>query len=182
MWEWVNSPEGLARVKEDYILIAETDHVLMKYLPNLASPGRAAAHSFGYMHASPRHDFVIKMCWPEGDSTKLQPVGPSPLIIAKEDLKRVATPWRDFAYKLRANDDGGASRVIQDWVRVGLEPCHPSSVAPIAFAGCRRRCSRCGATPSQQRPSACATQSCRRHRHEHRTRIVRTRATAHAFG
>ncbi len=33
-------------------MIAETDHVFMKPLPNLATKTEAAAHAFGYMHAS----------------------------------------------------------------------------------------------------------------------------------
>ena len=74
-------------------MIAETDHVFMKPLPNLASPTEAAAHSFGYMHASPRHNSVVKLCWPEGDHTSLQPIGPSPVIIYLPNLKKVAQRW-----------------------------------------------------------------------------------------
>ena len=54
-----------------------------------ASPTEAAAHSFGYMHASPRHNGVVKLCWPEGDYSALQPVGPSPVIIYLPSLKKV---------------------------------------------------------------------------------------------
>ena len=62
----------------------------MKPLPNLATHDVAAAHSFGYMHASSRHDHVVKLCWPEGDHTTLSPVGPSPVIISLANLQKVA--------------------------------------------------------------------------------------------
>ena len=95
-------------------MIAETDHVFMKPLPNLASPTEAAAHSFGYMHASPRHNGVVKLCWPEGDYSSLQPVGPSPVIIYLPSLKKVAQRWLDYSYILRGNPE--PARMIQDWV------------------------------------------------------------------
>ena len=62
----------------------------MKPLPNLATHDVAAAHSFGYMHASSRHDHVVKLCWPDGDHTTLSPVGPSPVIISLANLQKVA--------------------------------------------------------------------------------------------
>jgi len=102
------------RIKEEYVMVAETDHVLMKPVPNLASETEAAAHSFGYMHASSHHDKVVKMCWKEGDSSYLQPIGPSPLIIKKSELQRVAQKWLDCSYTLRGSPE--PARIIQDWV------------------------------------------------------------------
>ena len=64
-----------------YVLIAETDHVLMKPLPNLATPTEGAAHAFGYMHAGSHHQKVVELCDPHGSWRNLQPIGPSPLII-----------------------------------------------------------------------------------------------------
>ena len=114
----------------------------MKPLPNLATHDVAAAHSFGYMHASSRHDHVVKLCWPEGDHTTLSPVGPSPVIISLANLQKVAqksldcsaratfpvhTPrnssflysqvaqkWLDCSYTLRGSPE--PAKIIQDWV------------------------------------------------------------------
>ena len=97
-------------------MIAETDHVFMKPLPNLASPTEAAAHSFGYMHASPRHNGVVKLCWPEGDYSSLQPVGPSPVIIYLPNLMKVAQRWLDYSYILRGNPE--PARIIQVRLRL----------------------------------------------------------------
>ena len=113
----------------------------MKPLPNLATHDVAAAHSFGYMHASSRHDHVVKLCWPDGDHTTLSPVGPSPVIISLANLQKVAqtsldssaraipvhTPrnssflysqvaqkWLDCSYTLRGSPE--PAKIIQDWV------------------------------------------------------------------
>mmetsp|Transcript_35014 Transcript_35014/g.109883 ORF Transcript_35014/g.109883 Transcript_35014/m.109883 type:complete len:412 (+) Transcript_35014:388-1623(+) len=112
---------GLAdRVKEKYVLVAETDHILTKPMPNLAtdatadSPPLAAAHGFGYMHASSGHNSVIQYCWPQGDFKSLQAVGPSPLIIEKELLRKVAPLWLNCSYILRGRPE--PAHRIQDWV------------------------------------------------------------------
>lgn len=42
----------MARITEEYLMIAETDHVLMRPLPNLATREQPAAYNFGYMHAN----------------------------------------------------------------------------------------------------------------------------------
>lgn len=61
-------------------------------IPPQADPPLAAAHSFGYMHPGSRHDPVVRYCWPEGDYSSLQPVGPSPLLIETSLLREVAAP------------------------------------------------------------------------------------------
>ena len=53
--------------------------------------------------------------WPEGDSEKLQPVGPSPLLIHIEQLEKLAPRWMEFSLGLRSNSD--AERVMQGWVQ-----------------------------------------------------------------
>ena len=39
------------RITEEYVYIAETDHILLRPLPNLATPTVPAAFNFGYMIA-----------------------------------------------------------------------------------------------------------------------------------
>ena len=99
----------------EYFLILETDHVIMNPIPNLATPTTPAGYIFGYMYANARQDYVIKKYWPEGDSRGLDPVGPSPVIIHKDQLAKVYRRWLDFSMDLRSNGD--AERVIQGWVQ-----------------------------------------------------------------
>jgi len=112
--EFFKDPALRARVTEEYVMLAETDHVLMKPLPNLASEGEAAAHAFGYMHAGSHHQKVVELVNPEGSWRDLQPVGPSPLIIKLSDLEKITPRWLDYSYKLRG--DPMPARLIQDWV------------------------------------------------------------------
>ena len=73
--------------------IAETDHLLMHVLPNLASRGSPMAYVFGYMGANPAHAGIVKNAWPEGGADgykRVQPIGPSPVVIHRDDLEKVA--------------------------------------------------------------------------------------------
>ena len=112
--EFFKNPENRKRIKERYVYVAETDHVLMQPMPNLATETEAAAHAFGYMHASSHHQKVVDLCVKGVSWRDLQPVGPSPLIIKLDDLERVAQRWLDYSYILRA--DPFPKNIIQDWV------------------------------------------------------------------
>ena len=112
--EFFRRPELRSRVVEEYVYVAETDHVLMKPMPNLATATEAAAHSFGYMHAREHHQSVIKLVNSKVSWSQLQPVGPSPLLIRIADLERVAPRWLEYSYKLRG--DPHPATIIQDWV------------------------------------------------------------------
>ena len=62
------------------MLILETDHVIMKPIPNLATPEMPAAFVFGYMFPQQNQLWVIKKYWPEGTLDKVQLiVGPTPI-------------------------------------------------------------------------------------------------------
>ena len=76
-----------------YLLLLETDHVIMKPIPNLATADTPAAFTFGYMFAHPSQDAIIRKYWPEGSSAALDPVGPSPLLIHVEQLAKVHARW-----------------------------------------------------------------------------------------
>ena len=92
----------------------------MKPIPNLATPETPAAFIFGYMYANPSQDAIIKKYWPEGSSAALDPVGPSPLLIHRDQLAKVHKRWLDFSMGLRSNGD--AERVIQGWVQTHPNP------------------------------------------------------------
>ena len=95
---------GFERIKEPHVWIAETDHVLMRPLPNLAhDDGRAAAFSFGYMHASYGHQSLIDRFAPGVKYSDVQPVGPSPLMISKSKLALLAPEWLNMSLRLKVD-------------------------------------------------------------------------------
>lgn len=102
----------LDRIAEEYIFIAETDHVMLRPMPNLASETVPAAFHFGYMLASGQAGVVDRIS--PGLGGKTDPVGPSPLLIHKEQLRRIARPWLQFTEKIMA--DHQAVQAL-GWVR-----------------------------------------------------------------
>lgn len=52
-------------VGQDYIFIAETDHVLFQDIPNLATETMPAGYKFGYMQPNQGFDRIIKRVWPQ---------------------------------------------------------------------------------------------------------------------
>ena len=89
--------------------------VLMQPIPNLATESTPAAFVFGYMHAHSGQNAIIKKYWPEGDASGLQPVGPSPVIVHVDTLRKLTPRWLEFSLGLRSNGD--AERVMQGWVQ-----------------------------------------------------------------
>mmetsp|Transcript_18419 Transcript_18419/g.58141 ORF Transcript_18419/g.58141 Transcript_18419/m.58141 type:complete len:618 (+) Transcript_18419:1-1854(+) len=111
----LQTPELRAKIAEEYVFIMETDHVLLRPLPNLATPDLAYAFDFGYMHAGRHVDWVVKRYWPEGSYADVQPVGPSPVLIHVPKLELIVDDWLDFSMGLRSNAE--AESVIQGWVQ-----------------------------------------------------------------
>ncbi|KAL1519432.1 hypothetical protein AB1Y20_022955 [Prymnesium parvum] len=109
------SSEMLEQLTSSFVLILETDHVIMKPIPNLATPRTPAGWVFGYMHGHAGQDSVVKKYWPEGSGADLDPVGPSPLLIHLDQLRLVAPRWMEFSLGLRS--DKSAERVMQGWVQ-----------------------------------------------------------------
>ncbi len=112
MTQFVQHPEFRKVVTEDYVYIAETDHVMLRPLPNLATPTMPAAFNFGYMVAWGQAKIVDKFV--PGLGGKTDPVGPSPVIIHVEQLQRIVQPWYDFTLKIC--DDREAVQAL-GWVR-----------------------------------------------------------------
>ncbi|KAK3252117.1 hypothetical protein CYMTET_29069 [Cymbomonas tetramitiformis] len=111
--QFVRDTFAFNNIKEDYIFFVETDHVFLRDIPNLATPDTPVGYPFGYMRPSPSYDAYVKKLWPNGSWNMTQQIGPSPLIIYKDLLVKVAEPWSDFAKQLKA--DPGTSRVF-GWV------------------------------------------------------------------
>ena len=102
MVQFVKHPEFHKRIVEDYVYIAETDHIMLRPLPNLATATVPAAFNFGYMVAWGQANIVNKFV--PGLGGKTDPVGPSPVIIHKSQLLQIAKPWYDFTVKIEADE------------------------------------------------------------------------------
>lgn len=111
----LSSPEILEQLTSSFVVILETDHILMKPLSNLATDTMPAGWVFGYMHGNKGQDSIVHKYWPEGSGSMLDPVGPSPLIIHLSQLRQVAQRWMDFSLSLRS--DKSAESVMQGWVQ-----------------------------------------------------------------
>lgn len=72
------------RIEEQYLFIMETDHIILKPFRNTAMPTRPVAFGFYYM----THKYDSPKLYPAAakyfDPDKIDPVGPSPLIIEKD--------------------------------------------------------------------------------------------------
>ena len=109
-----------SEIREDYIYIAETDHILTQALPNRASRGSPMAYTFNYMGPNPAHSSIIQHAWPEGGRTgyqKVQSIGPSPVVIHRKDLEAMAVPWEETAVALKVDPaaDSRLGWVIEMW-------------------------------------------------------------------
>eukprot|EP01062_Namystynia_karyoxenos_P045786 TRINITY_DN34110_c0_g1_i1.p1 TRINITY_DN34110_c0_g1~~TRINITY_DN34110_c0_g1_i1.p1 ORF type:complete len:574 (+),score=154.18 TRINITY_DN34110_c0_g1_i1:49-1770(+) len=115
--QWIGRPDGLAKVKEEYIFIAETDHLFTRPMPNLATPETPVAYKFGYMGPNPRHINFMRRVWPDADVHKVQPGGPSPIIIHRDQLTKLTETWYQTARKLKMDPeaDKALGWVIEMW-------------------------------------------------------------------
>jgi hypothetical protein len=110
-------------IPESFVYVAETDHVLLRPLPNLASDTEAAAYAFHYMKASAAEEKYYRKhahLHPAMSTlpyTAIQPVGPSPLIIRKDELARVTPLWLNLslALKLDPAADARFGWVLEMW-------------------------------------------------------------------
>ena len=100
---------GLLGVTEEYILIAETDHIPHKPMPNLARPGVAVGYPFHYMHPTrdARTAALVRRFGGERHK-EVQQVGPSPVLIHVADLRRLAPSWRETSFELKRDAEADA--------------------------------------------------------------------------
>lgn len=95
-------------VAEDFVLIAETDHVLMRPMANLATVKTPVAYPFAYMKnmGSELLPMVRSVCPKIRSIKSVQPIGPSPTIIHKSLLKRIIPEWYRTSIALKTHLDG----------------------------------------------------------------------------
>ncbi|KAJ4867666.1 hypothetical protein Rs2_50788 [Raphanus sativus] len=90
-------------IKEDYVLMSEPDHVIVKPIPNLAKDGFGAAFPFFYIEPK-KYEKVLRKYYPEerGPVTNIDPIGNSPVI---EDLKKIAPTWMNVSLAMKKDPE-----------------------------------------------------------------------------
>ncbi|KAL4563569.1 hypothetical protein LXL04_027612 [Taraxacum kok-saghyz] len=112
-WAFVQWLEK-ATIEEDYILMAEPDHIFVNPLPNLARGGHPAAFPFFYIEPE-KNEKVIRKYYPveNGPVNNVDPIGNSPVIIRKDLLEKIAPTWMNVS--LRMKDDPETDKTF-GWV------------------------------------------------------------------
>ncbi|MQM07707.1 hypothetical protein Taro_040556 [Colocasia esculenta] len=100
-WAFVQWLEK-ANIEEEYILMAEPDHVFVNPLPNLARANYPAGFPFFYIKPT-EHEKIIRKFYPEekGPVTDIDPIGNSPVIIQKAQLEKIAPTWMNVSLKMK---------------------------------------------------------------------------------
>ncbi|XP_031113624.1 hydroxyproline O-arabinosyltransferase 3-like [Ipomoea triloba] len=100
-WAFVQWLE-IATIEEEYILMAEPDHIFVRPLPNLVFGDYPVGFSFFYIEPS-KHERIIRKFFPEenGPITKIDPIGNSPVIIKKDLLEEIAPTWLNLSVRIK---------------------------------------------------------------------------------
>ncbi|THU70192.1 hypothetical protein C4D60_Mb08t22430 [Musa balbisiana] len=104
-WAFVQWLEK-ATIKEEYILMAEPDHVFVRPLPNLAREDYPAGFPFFYIKPA-EHSQIIRKFFPKekGPVTNIDPIGNSPVIIKKSKLEKIAPTWMNISLKMKEDPE-----------------------------------------------------------------------------
>lgn len=113
--QFVESEHFRSKIEEEYIFIMETDHMFMRVPENIATPDRPVGFGFYYMLGmDPKlRPVVEKFLAPGIEASTVDAVGPSPILIHKPLLARVARPWWDMSQRMQHDRD---AQVIFGWV------------------------------------------------------------------
>ncbi|XP_042413136.1 hydroxyproline O-arabinosyltransferase 1-like isoform X1 [Zingiber officinale] len=95
-----------ATIQEEYIFMAEPDHIIVKPIPNLAKFGSAAAFPFFYIEPK-KYEPVLRNFYPEdkGPITNIDPIGNSPVIVDKASLRKIAPTWMNISLEMKKNPE-----------------------------------------------------------------------------
>jgi len=99
-------------ITEEYVLIAETDHLFMSAPPNRASKSTPACFPFGYMNANAAELRPIVARFVDDPET-VDPCGPSPVLIHVDMLRKLTPEWLSLSFKLKR--DAEANKIF-GWV------------------------------------------------------------------
>ena len=111
----LNRPHSVVRgldrldIPEKYVLIAETDHILLKPLPNLVGANEALAYPFHYMAPArtPKTAAIVAR-YAGAHAAAVQQIGPSPAIVHVGALRRVARDWLETSFALKRDPEADA--------------------------------------------------------------------------
>ncbi|KAK4476656.1 hypothetical protein RD792_015816 [Penstemon davidsonii] len=104
-WAFVQWLEK-ATIEEEYILMAEPDHIFLNPLPNLSFEEYPAAFPFFYIKPA-KYVKIIRKFFPEemGPVTNIDPIGNSPVIIKKDLLEKIAPTWMNVSLKMKYDQE-----------------------------------------------------------------------------
>ncbi|XP_078157930.1 hydroxyproline O-arabinosyltransferase 1-like isoform X2 [Carex rostrata] len=99
-----------ANIPEEYILMSEPDHIIVKPIPNLSVDGHAAAFPFFYIEPQ-KYELVLRKYFPEqkGPINTIDPIGNSPVIIEKKSLEKIAPTWMNISLAMKKDPDADKS-------------------------------------------------------------------------
>ena len=105
--QFVESAHFRERIPEDYILLIETDHMMMKPLDNSATPELPIGFGFYYMLGTdPKLKPVVQQFLdPSISPDTVDAVGPSPILIHKPLLRKLARPWWDMSQRMQHDNN-----------------------------------------------------------------------------
>lgn len=133
MVHFLQMREWRERVTEEYVYIAETDHMLRHAIPNRATPQLAVAFFFPYMSPRDPKCGAVAKKWFSGDIlTELPPVGPSPALMHVDVLRKLATSWYELSVALKANREADSAYgwMLEMWGALGRHsPSTPDASA-----------------------------------------------------
>ena len=87
-------------IDEDYVLMLQPDHIILKPVPNWASPTRPAAFPLFDMDFSQHRDLAEKYTNRRTPTEKLPNIGSSPTLVHKDQLREISHIWADLTVKL----------------------------------------------------------------------------------
>ncbi|RWR75509.1 hydroxyproline O-arabinosyltransferase 1 [Cinnamomum micranthum f. kanehirae] len=95
-----------ANIVEEYILMAEPDHIIVKPIPNLSKGRLGAAFPFFYIEPK-KYESTLRKFFPEdkGPITNIDPIGNSPVIISKASLKKIAPTWMNVSLAMKKDPE-----------------------------------------------------------------------------
>ena len=97
--------------EERYVLVCETDHLLLKPMPNLATETEAVGYPFHYMlpTKNPKTVAIVRrFAGSDAAAAAVQQVGPSPVLVLVESLRRVAPDWLKISFDLKRDPEADA--------------------------------------------------------------------------
>ncbi|MCO5605085.1 hypothetical protein L7F22_059263 [Adiantum nelumboides] len=91
-----------ATFEEEYVMMAEPDHIFVRPLPNLATEQLPVAFQFSYIKPF-KHKKVVRKFFPQhmGPVSLIDRIGNSPTIIKRSQLEKIAPTWMNISLHMK---------------------------------------------------------------------------------